>query len=157
MKRTNIGRRFQPETLTPGEVQRLLASFSNRPEDIRNRARIAVLDRTGLRIYEALTLYPKDLDLERGAIRVLNGKGGKPRMVGWTRARSQCSRNGSTREPLSASVPPTQCSVCATANRSAPSTSGSCCRGWKQWPIDGGSHSSVESNAELGLVGSGLI
>src|SRR5687767_14432501 len=82
MKRTNKGRRFQPETLTSDEVQRLLASFSDRPDGIRNRALIAVLYRTGLRINEALTLYPKDLDLERGAIRVLNGKGGKSRVVG---------------------------------------------------------------------------
>jgi len=105
MKRTNKGRRFQPETLTPEEVQRLLASFSHRPEGIRNRALIAVLYRTGLRINEALTLYPKDLDLERGAIRVLNGKGGKSRMVGvdpgaiamlkaWLDARATLGLNG---------------------------------------------------------------
>ena len=105
MKRTSKGRRFQPETLTPDEVQRLLASFSSGAEGIRNRALVAVLYRTGLRINEALTLYPKDLDLERGAIRVLNGKGGKSRMVGvdpgatamlksWLDARASLGLNG---------------------------------------------------------------
>jgi len=129
MKRSNKGWRFQPETLTLEEVQRLLASFSQRPEGIRNCALIAVLYRTGLRINEALTLYPKDLDLERGAIRVLNGKGGKSRVVGvdpgaiamlneWLDTRSRLGLNGTT--PSSA---------CATASQSAPSTSGSCCRG----------------------------
>jgi site-specific recombinase XerD len=62
---------------------------------------IALLYRTGLRINEALGLYPKDLDLGGGSIRVLNGKGGKSRTVGvdpgaaavierWLEARSRC-------------------------------------------------------------------
>ncbi|MEK6798040.1 MAG: tyrosine-type recombinase/integrase [Planctomycetota bacterium] len=52
------------------------------PTGLRNRALIALLYRTGLRINEALSLYPKDLDLEGGSVRVLNGKGGKSRTVG---------------------------------------------------------------------------
>jgi site-specific recombinase XerD len=35
-----------------------------------------------LRISEALDLYLKDIDRERGAIRVLHGKGDKARVVG---------------------------------------------------------------------------
>jgi site-specific recombinase XerD len=52
------------------------------PTGLRNRALIALLYRTGLRINEALSLFPKDLDLANGCIRVLNGKGGRPRTVG---------------------------------------------------------------------------
>jgi hypothetical protein len=37
------------------------------PLGLRNRALIAVLYRSGLRIFEALNLYPKDIDLEHGA------------------------------------------------------------------------------------------
>jgi site-specific recombinase XerD len=52
------------------------------PTGIRNRALIALLYRTGLRIREALGLCPKDLDLAGGSVRVLAGKGGKARTVG---------------------------------------------------------------------------
>lgn len=41
-----------------------------------------MLYRSGLRINEALSLYPKDLELEKGSIRVLNGKGGRSRTIG---------------------------------------------------------------------------
>jgi hypothetical protein len=46
---------------------------------IRNRALLAVLFRSGLRISEALALYPKDLDPAGGSVRVLHGKGNKAR------------------------------------------------------------------------------
>jgi site-specific recombinase XerD len=36
----------------------------------------------GLRISEALALYPKDIDLRGGSVRVLHGKGNKARTVG---------------------------------------------------------------------------
>jgi site-specific recombinase XerD len=49
---------------------------------VRNRALIALLYRSGLRISEALALYPKDIDFASGAIRVLHGKGDKSRTVG---------------------------------------------------------------------------
>jgi site-specific recombinase XerD len=76
-------RRFPPEILTDGEVRRLLDACSPRaPAGIRNQALIAVLYRAGLRISEALDLWPKDIDLESGSIRVLHGKGGRARTVG---------------------------------------------------------------------------
>jgi site-specific recombinase XerD len=75
-------RRFPPETLTDAEVRALLDACARSATGIRNRALIAILYRTGLRISEALDLYTKDVDLERGAIRVLNGKGDKSRVVG---------------------------------------------------------------------------
>ncbi len=82
-RRIKPKRRFPPETLTDLEVRALLdACPVTSASGIRNRALIAILYRTGLRISEALDLYPKDIDLERGAIRVMNGKGGKSRVVG---------------------------------------------------------------------------
>ena len=73
-------RRFPPEILTNDEVCRLLDGCSLRaPTGVRNRALIAILYRGGLRINEALGLFPKDIDLEAGSIRILNGKGGRAR------------------------------------------------------------------------------
>ena len=73
--------------------------------DIRNRALIALLYRSGLRINEALSLHPKDIDPARGSVRVLMGKGGKARTAGiddgalgyvtaWLDARSRLPRVG---------------------------------------------------------------
>ena len=52
------------------------------PTGIRNRALITVMYRGGLRLGEALQLKPKDLDAQKGTIRVLHGKGDKARLVG---------------------------------------------------------------------------
>ncbi len=83
MPASRTRRRFPPEVLTDDEVARLLRACSRRaPTGLRNRALIAVLYRAGLRISEALDLFPKDVDLEAGSIRVLRGKGGRPRTVG---------------------------------------------------------------------------
>jgi site-specific recombinase XerD len=80
---SNKGRRFPPEILTDDEVQRLIAACSGKaPTGIRNRALITILYRAGLRVSEALSLYPKDLNPEVGTVRVLHGKGAKARTVG---------------------------------------------------------------------------
>lgn len=76
------GRRFPPEPLTPGEIDSLMGACSSRLTGLRDRALIAVLYRSGLRISEALALLPKDLDPDRGTVRVLRGKGDKARTVG---------------------------------------------------------------------------
>lgn len=69
--------------LDPAEVQALLAACTGHGvTDIRNRALIALLYRSGLRISEALSLHPKDIDPTRGSVRVLRGKGGKARTAG---------------------------------------------------------------------------
>ena len=79
------------------------------PEGDGDRALIALLYRTGLRINEALSLYPKDLDLKDGSVRVLNGKGGRSRTVGldpgaaavierWLDVRTSLGLNG--RQPV---------------------------------------------------------
>lgn len=78
----NAGKKYPAETLTRHEVHRLLAVCGRGPAGKRMRALIIVLWRSGLRISEALALYPKDIDLERGTITVLHGKGDRRRVVG---------------------------------------------------------------------------
>ena len=78
----NKGKRYPPEILTAAEVQALMAQCSRAPTGQRNLAMIVVMWRSGLRIAEVLALAPKDVDLERGAITVLHGKGDKRRTVG---------------------------------------------------------------------------
>ncbi len=75
-------RRFPAEILSDAEVCQLLDACSRGPTGLRNRALIAILYRGGLRINEALDLFPKDIDLEHGSIRILNGKGGRARTIG---------------------------------------------------------------------------
>jgi site-specific recombinase XerD len=80
---TSSARRRPPEVLTELEVIALLKACSTRaPTGIRNRALIAVLWRSGLRISEALALELRDVDLELGTLRVRHGKGDKSRTVG---------------------------------------------------------------------------
>lgn len=75
--------RYPAEVLTKSEVRALLeACWKEKWTDRRNYALIMLLYRTGVRISEALALRPCDVDAERGAIRVLHGKGGKARTVG---------------------------------------------------------------------------
>ena len=79
----NKGKKFPAEVLTDDEVQRLMRVCSSRaPTGIRNRALIVTLYRGGLRISEALSLMPKDLNRKAGTIRVLRGKGAKARTIG---------------------------------------------------------------------------
>ncbi len=80
---TKPKRRLPPEVLTDAEVCALMqACGRHAPTGLRNRALIALLYRAGLRINEALSLYPKDLELTDGSVRVLHGKGGRSRTVG---------------------------------------------------------------------------
>lgn len=77
------GRTFPPEPLTDDEVRRLLAAASDRSASgVRMQALIAVLFGAGIRIGEALALYPRDVDLGEGTLRVRRGKGSKDRLVG---------------------------------------------------------------------------
>ncbi|MFZ0043430.1 MAG: site-specific integrase [Solirubrobacteraceae bacterium] len=76
-------RRRPPEVLTEPEAVALIKACSTRaPTGVRNRALIAVLWRSGLRISEALALELRDVDLDAGTIRVRHGKGDKSRTVG---------------------------------------------------------------------------
>ncbi|MGI9014401.1 MAG: tyrosine-type recombinase/integrase [Phycisphaerales bacterium] len=84
-KRRKPNRRFPPEVLSPTEVKALMDACGESPAGLRNRALLAVLYRAGLRIAEARSLRVIDVDQARGAIRVMNGKGGSSRTVGMDR------------------------------------------------------------------------
>lgn len=76
------GKTFPVEILTPEEVRAILGKVTRRGAcGVRDRALIATLFRAGLRISEALALYPKDVNVADGTIFVLRGKGGKSRVV----------------------------------------------------------------------------
>ena len=76
-------RRRPAEPLTTDEVLALMKACSQRaPTGIRNRALVAVLWRSGLRISEALELELRDVDLDAGSLRVRHGKGDRSRTVG---------------------------------------------------------------------------
>lgn len=77
----NKGMKLPPEVLTADEMYRLIDACGRGAAGRRNRALIACMWRAGLRIGEALALYPKDVDLEHGRITVLHGKGDKRRVV----------------------------------------------------------------------------
>ena len=71
------------EILTRDELDALLRTCNRRsPSGLRDRALIALLYGSGLRIAEALALRPKDVDLDAGTVRVHNGKGSKARVSG---------------------------------------------------------------------------
>lgn len=65
-----------PAVLTRGEVRALLGQLHGT-----HRLIALLLYGAGLRLMECLTLRVKDLDLERGEIRVRRGKGGKDRVT----------------------------------------------------------------------------
>jgi integrase/recombinase XerD len=74
----NKGRKYPAEVLTPEDVQALIGACSARSASgIRNRALIALLYRSGLRVSEIVALRPADVDLRRHSVRVLHGKGDK--------------------------------------------------------------------------------
>ena len=74
------GRKFPPVVLKEDDIRALMAGCSKRaPTGVRNKALIALLWRSGLRISEALDLVPSDVD--GVVVRVQNGKGGKYRTV----------------------------------------------------------------------------
>ena len=83
MSTHNKGKTLPPEIYTRGEVERLIKACSHTASSgVRNRALIAVLYRAGLRIAEALGLYLKDVDFDKGTVRVLHAKGDKARTIG---------------------------------------------------------------------------
>ncbi|HEV8623244.1 MAG TPA: tyrosine-type recombinase/integrase [Acidimicrobiia bacterium] len=78
----NKGRKLPPELLTPEDIRALLAACSARaPTGVRNRALVATLYRAGLRLDEALTLHPADVDVAAGVIHV-GRAGGHAREAG---------------------------------------------------------------------------
>jgi site-specific recombinase XerD len=77
----NVGQRFSPVVLRPDEVKAIMAATNRGATGARNRAAIALMYRSGLRVGEALALRPRHVDLERNLVRVEDGKGGVDRTV----------------------------------------------------------------------------
>lgn len=104
----NAGKRYRAEVLTEGEVNAIIGACSATSlTGIRNRALITVLYRAGLRIAEALALRPGDVNSDHGTLRVMDGKGHKPRTIGldpgamatvqrWADKRAQAGIKGRT-------------------------------------------------------------
>ncbi|MGE4489399.1 MAG: integron integrase, partial [Kiritimatiellales bacterium] len=69
-------KRRLPVVLSPGEVQRLLASMSGR-----NQLMASLLYGAGMRLMECVRLRVQQIDFENGYILVVDGKGGKDRRV----------------------------------------------------------------------------
>lgn len=79
----NRGKKTPAEVLTPDELVGMLGQCSDGATGIRNRAMIVVGWRAGLRIDEALSLTPANLEPPpRQTVRILHGKGNKARTVG---------------------------------------------------------------------------
>lgn len=82
----NAGKRYPLEFITPDEVMRMIDACLTRPRNhrssgIRNAAMIGLLYRCGLRVGELVDLEVKDLDLDRGLVTILHGKGDERRVV----------------------------------------------------------------------------
>src|SRR4051794_2271792 len=75
-------RRLPPQNLTDTEVLAVMRPCGESETGLRNQAPIAVMYRSGLRVAEALALYPKDVHPAAGTVRALCGKGGRSRTVG---------------------------------------------------------------------------
>ena len=72
-----------PQTLTPEEVDKLLAlpaKAGNTPKALRDTALLEMLYATGMRVSETASITLDDLDLQAGTVRCL-GKGSKERMM----------------------------------------------------------------------------
>ena len=90
-------RRRPPEVLTEAEVLALIKACSARaPTGIRNRALIAMLWRSGLRISEALALELRDVDLEAGTLGSATARATSPARSAWTNRPRRCWPAGST-------------------------------------------------------------
>jgi integrase len=70
------------EVLTHVELQALIGACGRGATAVRNRALIAVMAGAGLRLAEALSLVPGDIQLDSGEINVRHGKGRRQRQVG---------------------------------------------------------------------------
>ena len=81
----NKGQRYPADPPTVEEIIAVMHAAGDDADAVRLRGLIIVLWRAGLRISEALALGESDLDLQRGAILVRRGKGGKRREVGMDR------------------------------------------------------------------------
>ncbi|HEY7803761.1 MAG TPA: site-specific tyrosine recombinase XerD, partial [Orrella sp.] len=70
-----------PKTLSEAQVEALLNAPDHTERGVRDRAMLEVLYATGLRVSELVNLGVLDVSLSDGVIRVVQGKGGKDRLV----------------------------------------------------------------------------
>jgi integrase/recombinase XerD len=70
-----------PKTLTEAQVEALLQAPPDTALGVRDRAMLEVLYASGLRVSELVNLAVLDLSLADGVVRVIQGKGGKDRLV----------------------------------------------------------------------------
>lgn len=78
----NKGLRFPADPPTAAEVMRMLALCGRGKIGRRNHALIVCMWRTGLRVSEALDLWPHHIDFDALTVTVMSGKGSKRRTVG---------------------------------------------------------------------------
>jgi site-specific recombinase XerD len=79
------GKKLPRDLLDDAELDALLTACGDGDAAHRNRAFIAILVATGIRISEALDLETKDIDLGKRTVHVCQGKNGKGRYV-WMHA-----------------------------------------------------------------------
>lgn len=111
----NKGKTFEPNTLSREQVLALISACSKTSATgARNAALVAVMWGAGLRIDEALSLMPGDVEVQNERVRVRRGKGAKHRLAGlipgtlpiilrWMDLRKQ-DDNISSRSPLFCTV-----------------------------------------------------
>lgn len=101
--------KLAPSVFSLDEVQTILSSFTDSVSGIRNQALVATMFAAGLRVSEAISLMPSDIDKAKNEVLIRNGKGGKTRRVGlllslipyldrWLEKRKSLGFNG--KEPI---------------------------------------------------------
>ena len=101
--------KLAPSVFSLDEIQTILGSFTDSVSGIRNQALIATMFAAGLRVSEAISLMPSDIDKAKNEVLIRNGKGGKTRRVGlllslipyldrWLEKRKSLGFNG--KEPI---------------------------------------------------------
>ena len=77
-----MGKQKIPDILTEEEEQKLLNVFNERYlSPTRNKMMIQLMLKTGLRLSEVINLKWNNINLQTGKLKVVNGKGGKDRIV----------------------------------------------------------------------------
>jgi len=78
--RVNMTKKKLPVVLEPEEAQKLLKQPNKRyPTGLRNKAIMSLMLHCGLRLAEATNLRPGSINLTKGKLRIINGKGNKDR------------------------------------------------------------------------------
>jgi site-specific recombinase XerD len=101
--------KLAPSVFSLDEIQTILSSFTDSVSGIRNQALVATMFAAGLRVSEAISLMPSDIDKAKNEVLIRNGKGGKTRRVGlllslipyldrWLEKRKSLGFNG--KEPI---------------------------------------------------------